>query len=333
MKRIAVIGVILLTVTIALTGCSGAPPGGKGPQAKPRTSVIVTCPAPYRIERTVRFSGTLKGNREVIVYPTLPGKLIGYSLSDGGYVSKGGTVATIDRDVPGVEYEPVPVEAPISGRFFSMGLSPGEMVAPQVPIGRVSETGNLKLDFTIPEKYINSVKQGSKAELYVPSLNHTASATLTRVSRFIDARSGGAQAEATVSNPSGNLTPGMSAEIEVVVAFKDAALAVPIDCVLGLDGKFVYVVTERKTEPDTSFTTRRVERGKPVVDTLVKMVDVGIALKRDIEVGLENGSFIEVISGLKPGEEVIYVGQRIVEEGGKVEITGTYDFSKGVAND
>ncbi|MBN2380347.1 HlyD family efflux transporter periplasmic adaptor subunit [candidate division WOR-3 bacterium] len=325
MKRIRVFAVILLGVTLSVTGCSG--PGGKAPEKKPATSVVITNPAPYRIVRTIRFAGTLKGSREVMVYPTLPGKIIGYARSDGDYVSKGGTVATIDRDVPGVEYEPVPVEAPISGRFFSMGLSPGEMVAPQMPIGRVSETGNLKLDFTIPEKYINSVKQGSRAEVAVPSLDYSVTGTLTRVSRFIDARSGGAQAEATVSNPSGTLAPGMHAEVEVEVASRQANLALPIDCVLGLDGRFVYVVEDIRTVPDTSFVTRQTERGKPLVDTTIKMIDVGIAVKRNVEVGLDNSSFIEIVSGLEPEDDVLYVGQRIVEEQGKVRITGTYDFS------
>ncbi len=295
LKRIvksAIAVIISALVLIPVAGCKKEP---ARIEEKPATSVIVTYPAPKIIQRTVRFSGSLKGSREVMVHPTLPGKLIGYTRSEGSYVSKGATVATIDRDIPGVEYEPVPVEAPISGRFFSMGLSPGEMVAPQMPIGRISETSRLKLAFNVPEKYINSVKQGSKADLYVPTIDYSATATLSRVSRFVDSRSGAAQAEATLSNPSGKLTPGMHAEINVVVASKKADLALPVDCVLGLDGKFCYVLAEDST-----------------------------AVKRDVGVGLDDGEYIEILSGLAIDDAVLYVGQRVAEEGGRVSVKDTY---------
>lgn len=330
-KSVRVLTFTVPFVTALVVGCQM--PGRGVQQKEERTSVTITSPQPMEIVRSVRFAGNLAGRREVMVYPPLPGKFTGYISSDGAYVPKGGTIARIDRDIPGVEFEPVPVEAPISGRFFSMGISPGEAVVPQIPVARISETGTLKLEFNVPEKYINSVRQGSRAQLYVPSLDYRTSAMISRVSRFIDSRSGAAQAEATVSNPAGKMTPGMYAEINVAVASKKASLALPIDCVLGLDGRFVYVVSGRKTVPDTTFITRKVKRGKPAVDTTITMINVGVAVKRNVEVGLDNGAFIEIVSGLEPGDEVLYVGQRIVEEEGKVQITGTYDFSKGAADD
>lgn len=317
-----ILGLLQFMLLLILAGCIG----GAGQKAieKAPTSVIVTSPAPRKIARTVRFSGTLKGSHEVMVYPPLPGKFIGYTRDEGSWVSKGTTVAQIDRDIPGIQYEPVPVEAPISGKFFTMGTSPGEMVAPQMPIGRISETSRLQLEFNVAEKYLNSVREGSQAEVYVPALEYSTTATLTRVSRFIDARTGGGQVEASISNTQGALAPGMHAEANVVVASKNAGLALPVDCVLGLDEKFVYVVTDRKTVPDTSFVTREVESRRPRVDTLIQMIDVGVAKKRDVEVGLDDGEFIEILSGVEPADEVIYVGQRIVEEGGTVQITRTY---------
>jgi len=321
MRRMALAAVIFTTLALSLAGCRKQ--GREEAAPEQITTVITTHPAPHKIVRRVRFTGSLKGSREVMVYPTLPGKLIGYTLTDGAYVSKGGTVARIDRDVPGVSYEPVPVEAPISGRFFSMGLSPGEAVAPQRPLGHIAETSRLKLAFEVPEKYVSSVRQGSRAELYVPSIDYRTTAVLTRVSRFVDARSGAAQAEATVSNPGGRLTPGMYAEINVSVASKDAVLALPVDCVLGLDGKFCYVVSEEDVETDTSVVMR-----EGVADTVIRSRRTGRASKRDVEVGLDDGSFIEILSGLEASDEVLYVGQRIVEEGGKIVIDTVYTFTE-----
>jgi len=119
--------------------------------------------------------------------------------------------------------------------------------------------------------------------------------------------SGSAQAEASVSNSSGDLAPGMFAEISVIVAQKKANLALPIDCVLGLDAKFVYVLVDSKTETIEG-----------------KKYEVGKAVKRDVEVGLEDGVYQEIVSGLTSEDKVLYVGQRIVEEGAKVRVTDTY---------
>lgn len=294
-SRIAIPAAIPVIILLAVAGCGGVPRGGPQIEEKPPTSVVVTYLSPREITRTVRFTGSLAGSQEVEVYPSLPGKFMGYTASEGSYVSKGEPVARIDRDVPGVEYEAVPVEAPISGRFFSMGISPGEVVAPQRAIGRISETSRLNLAFNIPEKYVSSVRQGSRAVIYVPTIDYSATATLFRVSRFVDSRSGSAQAEASVSNPGAKLAPGMYAEIEVVVARKKAKLALPVDCVLGLDGKFCYVVSQD-----------------------------GTAAKRTVQVGIDDGEYIEILSGLSPDDPVLYVGQRVVEEGGRVEVTDTY---------
>lgn len=304
--KISASALLILLVAVSLASC-GMPSKAQEEKKLP-AAVIITSPQAQNIVRTVRFSGTLKGSREVMVYPPLPGKFMGYAVSEGSYVSKGSTVARLDRDVPGVAYEPVPIEAPISGRFFYTGTDQGEMIAPQMPIGRVSETSVLNLGFSIPEKYISNVEQGSRAEVYVPAADYRAEAALVRVSRFVDQRSGTAQAEASVSNQSGALAPGMFAEISVIVAQKKAALALPIDCVLGLDGKFVYVLLDSKTE--------KIEG---------KTYEVGKVVKRDVEVGLEDGNYQEIVSGLTAQDKVLYVGQRIVEEGAKVRVTGAYN--------
>lgn len=282
---------VIAVFGVYAVGCSR---GGEQTSEEQVTSVIVTQPAPRTIARTVSFSGRFAGSKEVMVYPPLPGKFSGYAVADGALVSQDQIVAQIDRDVPGVSYEPVPVKAPISGRFFSVGISPGEAVAPQMPVARISETSRLVLKFSIPEKYLASIREGSRARLTVPSLDYTTTAILSRVSRFVEGRSGTAQAEAAVPNPGGKLAPGMFAEVEVVVARKEASMAMPVDCVLGLEDEFVYVVEEGK------------------------------AVKRNIRTGLEDAQYIEVFSGINESDSVIYVGQRIVEEGGQVEISEIY---------
>lgn len=292
MKR--VIPILMLAIfTLFITGCRR---GRETPrEAKERsTAVIITHPIARMIERKVRFSGVLTGIREATVYPPLQGKFIGYTVSEGTQVSQGTKIADMDRDVLGVEYEPVPVKAPISGRFFSFGISPGVALNPQTPIAKIAETSKLKLEFNIPEKYAPNVKPGTSAELFLSSSDLTLDAKLSRVSRFIDPLTGSAQAEAIVDNQEGRLNPGMYAEVYVIVASKKAELTLPIDCVLGIDGKFVYLARNGKS------------------------------VRKDVEVGLQDELYIEIISGLSPTDSVLYVGQMVVDEGSDINIQETY---------
>jgi hypothetical protein len=55
----------------------------------------------------------------------------------------------------------------------------------------------------------------------------------------------------------------------------------------------------------------------------VFVVQDGKAAERAVELGLSNGAMIEIVSGLKDGEQVVVVGQGAVKPGAAVRIVNT----------
>lgn len=97
--------------------------------------------------------------------------------------------------------------------------------------------------------------------------------------------------ELRVPNPDGRILPGMFARVELVKQVFEQALAVPLYAVITQgDERFVFV-----------------EEG-------------GRAERRSVRLGVLVGWEVQISSGLKPGEKVIVVGHRLVDDGQPVEV-------------
>ena len=59
------------------------------------------------------------------------------------------------------------VRAPFSGKLGLKNISPGAYVSPATVIAVINQTEQLKLDFTVPEKYIDQIKTGHDGNVYV----------------------------------------------------------------------------------------------------------------------------------------------------------------------
>jgi len=94
-----------------------------------------------------------------------------------------------------------------------------------------------------------------------------------------------------VPNPDGRILPGMFAQVELVKRVFGQALAVPLYAVITQgDERFVYVEKDGQAE------------------------------KRSIKVGVLVGWQVQVEAGLNPGERVIVVGHRFLDNGQAVKV-------------
>jgi membrane fusion protein (multidrug efflux system) len=97
-----------------------------------------------------------------------------------------------------------------------------------------------------------------------------------------------------VTETGGLLRPGMFARVAIVYERKPDALQIPRTALLDGDGPpKVFVVQDGK------------------------------AAERAVSLGLSNGAMIEVVEGLKDGEQVVVVGQGAVKPGAAVRIVNT----------
>src|SRR5688500_10628818 len=116
---------------------------------------------------------------------------------------------------------------------------------------------------------------------------------------------------------------GRIRQISPVVDTATGTVKVTVEAVKPPDavrpGAFVTVSIVR----DTKQNAIRVPR-EAVVRELreahVFIADNGTAKRRDITLGIEEGDYIEALSGLKPGEQVIVAGQGALKDGAAIKV-------------
>jgi membrane fusion protein (multidrug efflux system) len=86
-------------------------------------------------------------------------------------------------------------------------------------------------------------------------------------------------------------------------------------------GSFVTVNIVRTTHEDTTLLPREAVL-RELQSAHVFLASEGEAEKREIELGLEEGDFVEALSGVEPGERVIIAGQGGLKDGSPVKILG-----------
>jgi len=159
----------------------------------------------------------------------------------------------------------------------------------------VEDLDSLILRVNVPERELAKLSVGQPAELSfdaVPGRNFAGRIAL--ISPYIDAGTATFPVRIRVTDTGGLLRPGMFARVAIVYERKPDALQIPRTALLDGDGPpKVFVVQDGK------------------------------AAERSVQLGLSNGAMIEVVSGLKDGEQVVVVGQGAVKPGAAVRIVNT----------
>jgi len=128
-------------------------------------------------------------------------------------------------------------------------------------------------------------------EVYVASADKTFSGTITAFSPIPSL--GTLTYPLTVTmDPADDLFAGMFAEIHIVSEKAAETLCTRSDAVMLRDGKSVVVVLDKDNIPTTV----------------------------EVETGVDNGTLVQILSGLKKGDMVVYSGQQYVTDGIAVEV-------------
>jgi RND family efflux transporter MFP subunit len=157
---------------------------------------------------------------------------------------------------------------------------------------RIVNTDKLKVNVGVSEQIINKIYKDQKVDVKVKvATDQILKGTVKAVSPVPDQRTQIYPVEIEIDNADNLIKPGMFAEILFDIEKRDNVLAIPSGAVQEDNGKkYVYVVEN------------------------------GIVKKRDIEIGLDNGNYVEIKSGLKEKDKVVVKGQNYVEDGEKVKV-------------
>lgn len=185
--------------------------------------------------------------------------------------------------------------APFSGVIGQKSVESGENVLPNQPVYTLLKIEDVKIKVSVPEKEIRSILKNQQATLSVPALDDAAyEGTIEETGVLADPVSHSYTVRIRVKNPEGELLPGMVCNVTVdMAANTDPTVILPSKCVQKSGGHtFVWCVVE----------------GKPV--------------RYAVKAGKLTARGVEIISGLKGGEEIVTEGYQSIYEGATLKILG-----------
>ncbi len=244
------------------------------------------------VEATIRpMESTLAVIGEIAALPDragavtsrIAGRVTWIGVAEGDSVRKGAPVVEVESLQLGDPPPRARYSAPLSGRVVDRHVVPGDSVEPNAHLLEVADLGEVLAVGHLFEGQIGRVKIGQKARVRVPSYPDAVfDGFVERVGSALDPATRSLSVYVRVSNPESTLLPKMPAELALVVASADAALAIPRSALLGEFGnEFVFV----EQDPEQGLFKR-----VPVVR------------------GLDDDQSVEILEGLLPGDRVVTVG-------------------------
>lgn len=282
--------IIILIFAIALFGC----------QKKERVRSGAAAVIPVRamevkfktLYESLDYIGDIKAQDEAVVYPKVSGKLSEKLKEDGSSVNKGDIIAYIDRDEVGLKFEKAPVESPLAGVIGRIYADKGVSVTAQTPIALVVSMDKVKINFAIPEKYLPRVFLNQEAKITVDAYPEDEfSGRVDKISPVVDLETRCAPVEITVDNQAHRLKPGMFAKVSLIIAEHKNAPVILKEAVMGSDPDFYVYVAQNSR-----------------------------AILKKVALGIRQGAYFEVKSGLKEGETVVIMGQQKLYDGASVSV-------------
>ncbi len=246
-------------------------------------AVNVEIVKPKSISKKIRVSGTIKGYPDVFVYPDLSGKILKINVQDGQFVSKNQVLALVDRSAPGLNVEPLTVEAPTSGYVQVLTKDEGYPVSPQTPMFRIVGKKEITVIFDVPEIFAGNIKRGTR--IFVEGKP----GKVIRFSPALDPRTRTLKVEGKID---GDFIPGQSVTVEVEVQRADSTVVLPISAFIGDTELYVFVLKGNR----------------------VKRVPV--------KIGIRTSEGYQVLEGLNFGDTVVVFGASTLKDGSEVRVIG-----------
>jgi membrane fusion protein (multidrug efflux system) len=190
-----------------------------------------------------------------------------------------------------IQIEKSVIKAPFSGLIGLRQISQGAYITPNDIIAELRQINPIKLEFDVPEKFLNQVKVGQVLNFSTVGQNENYQATVYAIATEIAPGTRTFKVRARANNGNNELKPGQFAKVTLVTGTNKNGIVVPTDAVIPiLNGKQVFVAKN------------------------------GIAKAVTVVTGDRIGSDVEVVEGLSLGDIVITSGLLTITDGLPVNV-------------
>jgi RND family efflux transporter MFP subunit len=185
------------------------------------------------------------------------------------------------------------ITSPINGTLGSINLSLGDIASPASPAAVVTDTSKLEIEVLVSESEVSYVTPGSEVEVRVKAVgDQKFKGTIANVAAVADPMKRNYAVKISLDNPDNVIKSGMFAEVIASTINKEDAVCVPQSAIVPKGATTVVYVVDKENR----------------------------ARERQVTVGIENTTIVELTDGIQPGEKVITKGNTLVREGTLVRV-------------
>ncbi|HWZ23202.1 MAG TPA: efflux RND transporter periplasmic adaptor subunit [Cytophagaceae bacterium] len=187
------------------------------------------------------------------------------------------------------------IRAPFNGVLGLRTISQGAYVTPSTLLATMQQIDPLKVDFSVPEKYMDKIKKGDQVLFSVQGVDGSFSAKIYAIDPKIDPSTRTVQLRAVASNDKGKIFPGAFAKVQLLLKQTPDAIMVPTESIIPvLKGQKVYLYKNGKAQ------------------------------EQAVETGVRTPAKIEIVQGLQIGDTVVTTGMMYIKQNALLKLSKTY---------
>jgi membrane fusion protein (multidrug efflux system) len=189
------------------------------------------------------------------------------------------------------------IRAPFSGRVGLRRVSVGTLISPGDVITTLDDTSVIKLDFSVPENFLASLREGLSIRATAPAFpGRTFAGSVASIDSRVDMNTRSVTVRALLTNDDGALKPGMFLNVSLANDEREA-LMIPEEALTPeAERQYVFVVADGKVQ------------------------------RREVRIGGRRPGSVEVLTGLRAGERVVVEGTQKIRDGAMVRGTERETF-------
>lgn len=182
--------------------------------------------------------------------------------------------------------------SPIDGIVSNRNFNVGEMTSSATPAFTIIDTKTVVAEISVPDKALAQIKKDQTVSVKISSMNNKElTGTISLIKPDADSKTNSYIVDVNLDNSSNELKSGMFARVILPSEQKDNVLTVPNEAIT-MDAGVSYVYAVKNNAVN----------------------------KIPVELGIANDKITEIVSGLKPGDNIITEGQIFLNDGQKVNV-------------
>ncbi|MFY9549620.1 MAG: efflux RND transporter periplasmic adaptor subunit [Thermoanaerobaculia bacterium] len=192
------------------------------------------------------------------------------------------------------------IRAPFSGILGIRQVNLGQYLSGGSPIVTLQALDPIYVTFSVPQQELVRLRPGSEVKVTTEGAAMEFTGKLTATESAIDEATRNVQVQATLSNAEAKLRPGMFVQASLNMGTASSVLTLPASAInFAPYGDSVFVVEDMKSPQGKTYRGVR---------------------QQFVKLGAGRGDQVAVVSGIKPGQEVVTSGVFKLRNGAAVQV-------------